>query len=63
MPIQWSEEEADRERDGIAVSCSLPASSSHKEITAGAKSPPADGEPVVARHTGDGSRCRVAFII
>lgn len=34
MPIQWSEEEADRERDEMAVSCSLPASSSHEEITA-----------------------------
>lgn len=63
MPIQWSEEEANRERDEITVSCSLPASSSHEEITAGAKSPPADSEPMVARHTGDASYCRLAFFI
>ena len=63
MPIQWSEEEADSERDEITVSCPLSASSSHEEITAGAKFPPADSEPVVARHTGDASYCRLAFFV
>ena len=52
MPIHWSEEEADREQDTATSSCSLPASSSHEEITAGARSPLAGSEPRVARHTG-----------
>ena len=53
--ISSGEEEAGNEQDEIAVSCALPACSSPEEITAGARSPPAGSEPVVARHTGVGS--------